>query len=281
MQLNPDLNKKQINSKVDQAFNKIQSKSLWNNFMDLKEQNIIIKHVTAVCPPKVLTLWQFLLNKLPNNIFCFIRKALIFCLPNKSNLFRWKIKDDNKCSMCQRPETQMHILNNCSSYLNRYTWRHDSILKLITNKLSRHQCTNVEIFVDLLNVSFRCTSELFSSSRPDLVVKLGNNIFVVELTVCFDTNTKKSRDYKQNRYRNLENQLLIDCDTFEIIYIEFTSLGFISKDSFLQFSNLLIALNIYQDRTIIKCMETAIRATYYIFCRRNNTWSDPDLLNFY
>ena len=106
-------------------------------------------------------------------------------------------------------------------------------------------------------------------------------MYVIELTVCFDTNTKKSREYKVTRYKNLKDELLIDCDEFEIIYVEFTTLGFISKESFKQFSKLLKALGIYQDRTIIKCMETAIRATYYVFCRRNKSWPNPELLNFY
>ena len=277
----PHLTKKQISSKVDQEFNKNQKKDLWNNFMELKEQNVIIKHITTVCQPKVISMWQTLMKKLPNNIFCFVRKALIFCLPNKSNLFRWKVKDNNKCDMCQQPETQLHIFSNCVNYLNRYTWRHDSILKTVANKVSRHQCDNVKIFVDCQNLPFPCTSELFQSLRPDIVVTLGNKIVVIELTVCFDTNTTKSRNYKQERYRNLKSQLLVECEEFEIVYLEFTTLGFISKESFVQFSKFLQTLNIYQDRTIIKCMETAIRATYFIFCRRNNTWNNPDLLNFY
>ena len=183
--------------------------------------------------------------------------------------------------MCQKPETQLHIFSNCTSYLNRYTWRHDSVLKTISNKVSRSPCENVEVYVDCEHLSFPCTSGLFQSSRPDMVVKINNKIIAVELTVCFDTNTEKSRDYKTKRYRDLKSQLVVECDRFEIVYIEFTTLGFIGKKSFEQFQKLLQELNIYEDRTIIKCMEVAIRATYYIFCRRNNTWSNPELLNFY
>ena len=101
--------------------------------------------------------------------------------------------------MCQKAETQLHIFSNCTNYLNRYTWRHDSILKTISNKVSRHQCQNVQIFVDCDNLAFPCTSDLFRSSRPDMVVKIAGKIIVLELTVCFDTNTEKSRNYKQNR----------------------------------------------------------------------------------
>ena len=277
----PELNNKQINSKTDQAFNKAHQKSVWNNFMELKEQNVIIKHISDACHSKVISMWQSLLKQLPNNIFCFVRKALIFCLPNKSNLLRWKLTVDNLCSMCQQPETQLHVFSHCKKCLDRFTWRHDSILKTITNKLSRNQLENVKIYADCEHLQFPCTTELFSRSRPDAAVRVGNKLYVIELTVCFDTNTKKSRDYKKKRYKDLKDELLIVCDEFEVIYIEFTTLGFISKESLKQFTKLLKALDIYQDRTIMKCMEIAIRGTYFVFCRRNKSWPNPELLNFY
>ena len=61
-------------------------------------------------------------------------------------------------------------------------------------------------------------------------------VWVVELTVCFETNTKKSGDYKQTRYENLKRELQIECDDFEVIYFEVTTLGSISKDSYKQMS---------------------------------------------
>ena len=146
------------------------------------------------------------------------------------------MKDNNKCAMCQNLETQLHIFSNSKNYSDRYTWRNDSVLKTISNKLSRTGIDDVTIYVDCEHLQFPCTSELFSNSRPDAVVKWGNKIFVIELTVCFDTNTKKSRDYKMNRYRNLKDELLIECELFDVIYLEFTTLGFISKDSFNQYS---------------------------------------------
>ena len=109
---NPQLNKKQINAKIDRSFGSTQNKTSWNNFMELKEQNIIIKQIVMACPPKVINMWQSLVKHLPNNIICFIRKALIFCLPNKSNLYRWKISEDNKCSMINKAEPQLQILSN-------------------------------------------------------------------------------------------------------------------------------------------------------------------------
>ena len=250
--------------------------------MGLREQNVIIKHILFKCQSKIITTWQKLMGRLPNNIFCFVRKALIFCLPNKTNLFKWKITIVDECCWCKQRETMLHVFSNCSKNLNRYKWRHDSILMLIANKLSRSTIeAAVEVYVDCEEAKFRCTSDLFHSLRPDAVIIIDGKMTVIELTVCFETNTDKSRDYKQRRYKNLQDDLIIECDHFEIIYLEFTTLGFISKVSYVPFSNLLKKIGINENRTLVKCMETAIRATYYIFCRRNKEWTDPELLNFY
>ena len=281
LESSPDLNAKQVSKKTDQLYDKNLKKDTWHNFVELKEQNVIIKHIVSTCPAKVITMWQSLIERLPNNIICFVRKALIFCLPNKSNLFRWKILESNECNMCKQAETQLHIFSNCSQYLNRYTWRHDSILNTILNKISRNTCDNIEIFADLENGNYPCTSDLFEHQRPDIVVKINDKVIVIELTVCFDTNTEKSRLYKQNKYENLRQQLLIQCNHFEILFVEFTTLGFISKSSYVPFYRFLQNLGINQDRTIRKCMETAIRGTYFLFCRRNKPWAVSDLLNFY
>ena len=99
-------------------------------------------------------------------------------------------------------------------------------------------CNNVEIHVDLDNSSYPCTSELFTQSRPDIVVKLDDTVVVIELTVCFETNTEKSRLYKQTRYKNLKEQLVTPCNKFEIIFLEITTLGF-SKSLYTPFYRFL------------------------------------------
>ena len=186
--------------------------------------------------------------------------------------------------MCHKgPETQLHILSNCSNCLDRYSWRHNSVLLTIVNKLSRATCNNLEIYADLPNNNrtYPCTSDLFSRSRPDIVIKLNDKVIVLELTVCFETNTVKSRNYKQSRYRELKEELLIACDVFTMTFLEVTTLGFISSASYIPFNDFLTEIGVNKDRTTAKCMETAIRATYYIFCRRGKTWTSPDLLDFY
>ena len=249
--------------------------------MNLKEQCCIIKHVVGCCSPKVINMWQSLLKKLPGSIFAFSRKALIFCLPNRSNLFRWKISDSDECTVCKKKETQLHILSNCEHYLNRYKWRHDSILWTLLKKIGASAEEDTKLYADCDEVNFPCTSDLFESQRPDIVIVKGTKIWALELTVCFETNTVKSRDYKRNRYKNLKSQIKVEHLEFELVYFEVTSLGFISKDSFKDTSSFLSNFEINIERTIFKCMEVALRASFYIFCRRNKEWTNPELLKFY
>ena len=137
IQTNSQQSQKQITSKMNRSFEEANNENVWKNFMNLKEQNKIISHILSACTPKVINMWQSLAKNLPPNIFCFARKSLVFCLPNKSNLLRWKLADSNLCSWCSKMETQLHVFSNCVNSLNRYTWRHDSILNTILHKLLR------------------------------------------------------------------------------------------------------------------------------------------------
>ena len=59
-------------------------------------------------------------------------------LPSPANLVRWKVSDDDNCR-CGKRGTLKHILSNCIKALDRYTWRHNEVLKII------HQVTKEQI----------------------------------------------------------------------------------------------------------------------------------------
>ena len=122
--------------------------------------------------------------------------------------------------------------------------------------------------------------DLFTSgSRPDLVLETENCIFVVELTVCFETNLLKSREYKVNRYKELEKNCTTDKQC-KLVFVEFSALGFYTKE-IKPFKDLLKSLKLDTSRIMQKCSETCIRSSYYIFNRRNKVWTLPELLLFY
>ena len=134
--------------------------------------------------------------------------------------------------------------------------------------------------MDCDKLPFECPSVFFKSQRPDIVVQSGNNLTAIELTCCFEKNTTKSRTYKINRYADLSSQLLLPASNLKLIYVEVTTLGFLTSDS-KDFVKYLKSLDIDTERVIYKCMETAARCSYFIYCRRNKDWTNPDLLEFY
>ena len=70
------------------------------------------------------------------------------------------------------------------------------------------------------------------------------------------------------------------CSTFEVITLEVTTLGFMSKD-INRFHRLLRILDLNEERIVKKCMEVALRATFYVYCGRNKPCNNPHLLSFY
>lgn len=66
----------------------------------------------------------------------FLLRSVYDELPSLTNLVRWKVVSDNKCS-CGKIATMKHTLSNCELALQRYEWRHNEVLKIIadvTNK---------------------------------------------------------------------------------------------------------------------------------------------------
>ena len=140
---------------------------------------------------------------MPKNIYVFIRKALIFSLPNNTNLKRCGKVESDSCGVCgTQRQTQLHMLAICSvaATEGRYTWRHDSILFTLLQFLSQLSLYGFELYGDL--DGYRRTSEIFQTFRPDIALIKNGVVYVIERS--FETNAEKSREYKQAKYRTLQ-----------------------------------------------------------------------------
>ena len=120
----------------------------WTDLWNLNEQQLLLCHILKVCPVKLSSMWQTLTKRLPSNIFNFCRKTLILCLPNRSNLYRWKITEYNQCFLCHHMQTQLHVFSNCEKCLNRYTWRHDSVVNSLLQQFSKVFKISSKIYCD-------------------------------------------------------------------------------------------------------------------------------------
>ena len=247
----------------------------------LKEQNTIMKDLRILCTGKVINQWNEISQQMTANIYKFARKALIFSLPVGNNLKRWnKIKSD-KCQLCNGKQTQLHVLNHCVKALNdgRYTWRHDSVLYTIMYYVKQLVVKGFEIYADL--EGYKTTNELFHGQvRPDIALKKNDEVIIIELTCCFETNLEKSNEYKKQKYKDIGKKLKIR-SKLKKLYVEVTSLGFIPKTNE-YFDKLMETNNINIDRMKRKMSEVALRCSYFIYTQRNkNIWQNKEILKFY
>ena len=193
----------------------------------------------------------------------------------------WSKSDIDHCSLCDQKQSQLHVLSYCQVALRekRYTWRHNSILLPIARLLSvPANSRGMKLFVDL--DGYPNPGECFGSQRPDIVIINGKEVIVIELSVCYETRTEEERNFKKRHYQNLKSDLSIEWEKLNIIYVEITTLGFVSRN-IKDFAKFVKPLGISYERMIGKCMETALRASFYIFTRRDKEWPNPELLNFY
>ena len=125
-------------------------------------------------------------------------------------------------------------------------------------------------------------NELFTGQvRPDIALKKEDEVIVIELTCCFETNLRKSNAYKKNRYKDIDQKLKTRVAKVTKFYFEVTSLGFIPRsiDSFEKFMKIN---NLDISRMKKKICEVALRGSYFIYAQRNNIlWQNSEILKFY
>ena len=142
---------------------------------------------------------------------------------------------------------------------------------------------SVVIIVSLI-FSFPCHSYAINCTIafPQVVFQFVRWVFrvIIELSVCYETRTEEARNFKKRRYQNLKSDLSIEWEKLNIIYVEIATLGFVSRN-IKDFAEFVKPLGISYERMIGKCMETALRASFYIFTCQDKEWPNPELLHFY
>ena len=180
--------------------------------------------------------------------------------------------------MC--PETLLHVVAGCQSYLQRFTWRHDSILNFIAETLQT-TCA-AQIYADL--PGFRTPSIISGDTyRPDLLLLTPDNkLYIVELTVGFETNLHNNVERKKAKYEDLIEEMKDNFVSVKFVNLSISCLGVFDKEcrTFLEMLDTLGLDKNYQRYCIKKIMSYAIRGTYYIFCCRNKEWAEPKLLKY-
>ena len=104
--------------------------------------------------------------------------------------------------------TLQHIISSCKSYLDqgRYISRHDSVLNFVANALAA--LPNCSIYADLpafLSPSLATGDFL----RPELLLITKNKtLYILELTIGFETNIKVNSDRNALKFNSLHGALV-------------------------------------------------------------------------
>jgi hypothetical protein len=242
-----------------------------DHFLGLSYQGLVPKSVVETVSPKSINQWSKTLDSVPTCIFNFARKALQSQLPTNANLVRWKRAINPNCPLCDKPQTNKHVLSNCSSpiALDRYTKRHNRILEIVLNWIVSNLSSNCTLYADLMHVNVKPVVDIFNSVRPDIAVKIGKHVHILELTIFHETNLVKSKEYKAHKYTDIDNlkcSVISDCSV-SIHTLEITVLGFRSDIS--AFTSACHLPNILED--ISKLLTTAaLNSSFDIYCSRHN-----------
>ena len=241
-------------------------------------QGSFFSNVTKFSLSHLNKVWSTAQSKLPKNIYNFTIRYINNSLPTRKNLSRWGLSSSSECSFCLGPESLLHVVAGCQCYLDRFTWRHNSILNFLANTLQT--VNGSSLYADV--PGFKSPSIITGDAyRPDLLLSLSNgSLYVVELTVGYETNLENNVKRKKAKYRELVRQLDENFNEVNFVNLSMSSLGICAQEcsTFLEMlGNVGLDKN-YQTYCIRKMMTIAIRSTYYIFCCRNKEWESPNLL---
>ena len=235
-------------------------------------QGELARCVSENIPRAAVEQWSRRLESLPDYLFRFVRKAFQQQLPTASNLKRWKRIDDPNCPLCHKTalQTNKHVLSNCSAALNRYLERHNKILLIIANWKLTHKRVDQRLLVDLPSADFESIDVAFqSSTRPGIVICEESKILVLELTVCHETNLQKSKQFKLNKYENINTCLQSSFKNIpvQVYSMEVSVLGFISELK--TFTNAAVLPDMNTSTRSALTLE-AIKNSYEIYKQRNS-----------
>lgn len=266
-----------VSSNLNQAvknLKKKQNKSSENMFFSLECQGILSKTVVESVKKANIITWSNTLTIMPEPVYNFARKAMQQQLPTAANLARWKKTSDSSCQLCNsgKPQTNKHVLSNCSSLaaLERYKRRHNGILETLADWLASALSSSQSLFVDITSEKFHPVGAVFrATARPDTVIRHDSELFVLELTVCHESNLMPSKAYKLNKYKNLSHHLNNEYKhyTIRLFTLEVSTLGFVSDTD--EFTTAL-GLSKLPNNIIQTIIRQALFNSFTIYCDRNN-----------
>ena len=124
-------NKKEKKDAVVQEIKRQEAEKRYKHLVQCGQQGQCVHWEEYVIPRRLS--WKDMWAWEPARIG-FLIKSTYDMLPSLANLVRWKISSDDNCR-CGEKGTMRHVLSNCKLALNRYTWRHNQVLRVLRGAL--------------------------------------------------------------------------------------------------------------------------------------------------
>lgn len=226
---------------------------------------------------------------LPRNILQFAVNASIDTLATNSNLKRWGKRINADCKLCGSRETLLHVLNNCSKMLDRYTWRHNSVLNSIVNLIKPILKCDYELFADLPHLmkgNSTVPHDVYVTKlKPDIVLinRSTCQIIIIELTVPFESGIKQAHDRKFSKYSDMKNDLELSGYKVELLCVEIGSRGYIDKDNVKCMKHLYKLLDAKLPINTVRqslCKVVLVCSFVVYYSKYDINWSDPSYVTF-
>ena len=174
----------------------------------------------------------------------------------------------------------MHVLNSCPKALSlrRYNERHDNVLEVLANFFENTLPEDFKVISDLPKYQPYIFPPHIAQTdeRPDIVVwsDSAREVWVIELTVCFETSYEVAHTRKTSRYADLMEQITSSNFDGELVTLEVGSRGFLSLPSFTTLKQQLLECSQKQWTTFLgDIIQAAIKGSHKIWTMRN--WTEP------
>ena len=222
-------------------------------------------------------IWASALEGLDSETLKFAINAATDTLPNNSNLAKWrKGSVREQCKLCGKKQTLLHVLNHCEKALNlrRYNTRHDKILGVIAETSQTYLPEDHHLTVDL-GEAYHFPNHIVSTNlRPDMVVwsDVHRALYLIELTVCFETGFVEAAQRKRERYSDLVIEARETGYDTSVLPIQIGSRGALEETGLEALRKLLSPVPKRAWRSFLTVLATtAIEESFKIWCVRNNT----------
>ena len=161
----------------------------------------------------------------------------------------WKKTSTGLCKFCLNSQTLQHVVSGWKVYLHegRYNWRQGSILKNLETYFKSIR-GNLKYYVGIPGYESPAviTGE---ERRHDIVIRDTNKLYIIELTVGFETRISINTERKLRHYENLCKGLRQGFESIIYVNLSMGALVLIGKDGKNFYDLLKTTLKLEKDQT--------------------------------